>query len=107
MKIAHVRQFALALPEAAELPHHHYASFRVAGKIFVTVPPEGTHIHVFVGEEVREPALAMYPSFVEKLEWGNKIVGLRIALAEAHPEVVVTLVSQAWQTKAPKRLLSA
>src|SRR6478672_5062537 len=48
MKIAAVREFALGLPEATEEPHFDFASFRVRGKIFVTVPPDETHIHVFV-----------------------------------------------------------
>ena len=36
MKLADVRKFALALPEVAEAPHHHYGSFRVRGKILAT-----------------------------------------------------------------------
>ena len=106
MKLDRVRRFALSLPEAVEAPHFDYASFRVAGKIFATVPPDQAHVHVFVGEEQREPALALHSAFVEKLPWGSKIVGLRIALAKAQPGVVEALLRQAWATKAPKRLLN-
>ena len=105
MKIDRVRRFALSLPEAVEAPHFDYASFRVGGKIFATVPPDQAHVHVFVGEDRREPALALHPGFIEKLPWGSKIVGLRIALAKAEPAVVETLLRHAWATKAPKRLL--
>lgn len=35
IRLAEVRRFALALPEATEAPHFDYASFRVRGKIFV------------------------------------------------------------------------
>ena len=104
MKIAQVRNYAMSLPEVTEAPHFHYASFRVKSKIFVTVPPEDTHIHVFVTDEEREMALALYPEFVEKLLWGSKVVGVRVALATAKAEIVNQLVKQAWLRKAPKRL---
>lgn len=100
-----VRRYALSLPEVAEQPHFNYDSFRVRGKIFVTVPPDGQHLHVFVDEEQREVALAVHAAFVEKLWWGGKAVGLRIDLAEADLEVVNELVLQAWRRKAPKGLL--
>ena len=48
---ATVRRLALSLPETAEAPHHDMTSFRVAGKIFATMPPEGGRVHVFVGDE--------------------------------------------------------
>lgn len=105
MKIARVRSFALSLPEAIEAPHFNYASFRVRGKIFVTVPPEQTHIHVFVSQAQREVALVLHSEFVEKLLWGGKVVGLRVALGPARPNLVTELIRQAWANKAPKSLL--
>ncbi len=105
MKIDRVRRFALSLPEAVEAPHFDYTSFRIGGKIFATVPPDNAHVHVFVGDEHREPALAVHAGFIEALPWGSKIVGLRIALAKAEPAIVETLLRQAWAAKAPKRLL--
>lgn len=102
MKIADVRTHALSLEAVTEEPHHTYSSFRVRGKIFVTLPPEETHVHVFLGEEDREQALAMYPAFVEKLFWGSKVPGLRIALAQATPAVVRALVTKAYETRMRK-----
>ena len=87
-----------------EEPHFHDASFRVRGKIFVTVPPDGEHLHVFVGEERREAAVALHPEYLEKLSWGAKVVGLRIALPNAEPGIVKSLLSAAWHHKAPKSL---
>lgn len=104
MKIDQVRKHALSLREVTEEPHFQYSSFRVRGKIFVTVPPEEQHIHVFVDEPTRELALAVHEAFLEKLFWGAKVIGLRIALAKATPAVVKQLVSQAWENKAPKSL---
>jgi len=85
-----------------EEPHHNYSSFRVRGKIFATIPPEEEFIHVFVAEEDREPALAMYPDFIEKLLWGAKVVGLRVSLATAKPAVVKSLLAKAYETRVQK-----
>lgn len=101
MLIGAARRHALSLPETTEAPHHHYASFRVRGKIFVTVPPDGLHIHVFVGEEDRERAIALFPEYVEKLLWGARVPGVRITLPPASTKVVKELISAAWRNKAP------
>jgi hypothetical protein len=99
-----VRRHALSLPEVTEQPHFKYTSFRVRGKIFVTAPPEGQHLHVFVDEEQRELALAVHGRYLEKLWWGSKVVGLRVDLAKADGKAVKELVRQAWARKAPKSL---
>ena len=104
MKPALIRKYALSLPETTEEPHFQYASFRVRGKIFMTVPPGERYIHVFVDDDRREPALELHPEFVEKLHWGAKVVGLRVELAKAEAGVVKDLVLQAWRRKAPKAL---
>lgn len=103
MKIDAVRRFALSLDDVIEAPHHEYSSFRVRGKIFVTVPPKGDVIHVFVEEEDRELAMALYPDWAEKLLWGGKVRGLRITLAPAPAAAVKRLVTQAYETRADKR----
>lgn len=97
MKIDQVRRHALSLPDSSEAPHFHYSSFRVEGRIFVTVPPDEAHIHVFVDEDQREQALALDPGFLEKLFWGGKAVGLRVTLADADEAVVEELVRKAWE----------
>lgn len=104
MTLAAIRKYALSLPEVTEEPHHQYGSFRVRGKIFVTFPPEEDYLHVFVAEQDRELALAMYSEFTEKLLWGGKVVGVRLTLESAPQAAVKSLVRQAWANKAPKSL---
>ena len=102
MKINAVRAHALSLETVTEEPHHHFSSFRVRGKIFVTVPPDEEFIHVFVGEEDRETALALYPNFLEKLLWGSKVLGLRVHLQAATPNAVKSLIDKAYATRVLK-----
>ncbi len=104
MKPDQVRRLALALPEAVEIPHFALASFRIRGKIFACLTPDGAHLHLFVAETERETALAMQTGGIEKLFWGKQCVGLRLRLDSARAEVVGRLLRQAWHNKSPKRL---
>ena len=63
-------------------------------------------MHVFVGETERSRALAAEPDFLEELRWGKKVVGLRVLLTAARPDVVAALLREAWKGKAPKRLVA-
>ena len=105
MTLDDIRPIALALPDAAEAPHFQYTSFRVRGKIFATAPPEGDALHLFLDDTAREQALALHVAFVEKLLWGGKVVGVRVALPRADARVVKALLRRAWEAKAPKALL--
>jgi hypothetical protein len=99
-----VRRCAMSLPEVTEEPHHHFSSFRIGGKIFATVPPGESHVHLFVDESERALAIAANPDAFEKLWWGKKVVGLRVALVAAQKTQVEDLLFAAWCRKAPKRL---
>ena len=94
-----VRRFALALPDTTEEPHHDFGSFRVRGKIFVTIPPGGELLHIFLPEQQRELALAMDPGFLEPVRWGSKVLGVRARLPLASKARVLRLVQQAYEFK--------
>jgi hypothetical protein len=107
MTPAQVRKLALSLPEATEEPHFAMWSFRVRGKIFATVPPEGGHLHIFVDGEAVRVAVADDPKTFGELWWGKKLAGLRVTLATARPVAVRELLYASWRCKAPKRLVAA
>lgn len=106
MKLSEVQELALALPEAAEEPHHHRTSFRVRGKIFATADPAETFLNVMVGETEREPILDIYANCAEPLFWGKKVMGVRVNLLKATPHIVAELLKLAWSEKAPRALVS-
>lgn len=97
-----VRAHALSLPDTTEEPHHTYNSFRVRGKIFVTVPPGGALLHVFLPDEQRDLALALDPAFLEPLIWGSKVMGVRVHLPKARRATVLALVAQAYACKSAR-----
>lgn len=103
MTLTQVRQYALSLPDATEEPHFDRTSFRVRRKIFVTARPTEPFIHIFVGEEQREPALAMHADCMEKLLWGGKVVGLRVTLKKAPASTVKELIHAAWALRGGTR----
>jgi hypothetical protein len=105
LTLEQARRFALSLPEATEEPHHELSSFRVRGKIFATVPPDGKYLHLFVDEQQREAVVATEPIAFEKLWWGSKVVGVRVLLTKARSALVSELLYSAWRRKAPRRLV--
>ena len=100
------RAFALSLPGVSEEPHHDMSSFRVNGKIFVTVPPGEAYLHVFVDEAETEASVAEDPAAFEPLMWGKRLRGLRIHLAAAADARLEELIEESWRRKAPARLLA-
>jgi len=106
MDVGDVRKLALSLPEVGEQPHFDSASFRVRGRIFVTLPVDGDLAHIFVGEDDVHAAVAERPSVFEELWWGEKLFGVRVHLPDADPDLVSELVIDAWRRKAPKRLIA-
>ena len=100
------RRFALALPEASEEPHFEMSSFRVRGKIFATVPPDGRHLHVFVDDQEVAAAVAENPAAFAPLRWGQRLRGLRIELAASTPGQLRELIEESWRRKAPRRLVA-
>ena len=105
MNVAAVRRLALALPEASEQPHFHLTSFRVKGKIFATVAPDGSYMNVFVDDEQREIMVRVDPKAYETLLWG-KSGYLHVHLEKAKARDVKTLLRAAWERKAPKKLVA-
>ena len=104
--VASVRRFALGLPGAGEEPHFDMSSFRVNGRIFATVPPEGSYLHVFLDEDEIAACVAEEPHACEPLRWGGRVRGLRILLAAAADDRVAELLAESWRRKAAKRLVA-
>ena len=102
-----VRRLALALPGTVEAPHHEAASFRVGGKIFATLPPDGAHLHVLLDEDAVEGFPTADPASGERLHWGARLAGLRVPLRRASAGAVQHMLETAWRRRAPRAVVAA
>jgi hypothetical protein len=98
-----VRRIALALPEAIEQDHHGRASFRVATKIFATLP-DADHVNVMLEPDdillaCQHESGACAPGY-----WGKKLSALTVDLRRIPAELLAELLRDAWARRAPKRL---
>ena len=98
-----VRAFIESLPESTEQDHHGFPSFRVADKIFATLP-DPQHLHIMLDEPEVQMAVALGPDAIEELRWGSRLAGVRVSLAGVSRDLLSDLVLLAWQRKAPRRL---
>ena len=106
-RAATVRRLALSLPDATEAPHHDMTSFRVAGKIFATLPPGTGLLHVFLPRDEVAAYCAEFPEAIEELWWGKRLQGCRVVLRHADHPLVRELLTESWRRKAPKRVVAA
>jgi hypothetical protein len=98
------RTLALSLPEAVEQDHHGRPSFRVNGKIFATLWDEG-HMNVMLDEGGIVQAAQKQPGVCEEVWWGKRLAAVRVDLGAVDPETLRALLEEAWELRAPKRLL--
>ena len=104
------RSLALSLPEAVELDHHGRPSFRVGGggggKIFATIWNE-QRMNVMLDDGGIRTAVEGAPEACEEVWWGKRLTAVGVTLALIDRDLLTDLLADAWEHKAPKRLLGA
>lgn len=100
------RRIALALPETLEQDHHGRPSYRVAGRIFCTQWDEG-HVNVMLDEDGIRTAVQTHPNVCAEVWWGKRLSAVRVTLADADAGLLDELLADAWEGKAPRRLVNA
>ena len=98
------RALALALPEAVEQDHHGRPSFRVGGRIFATLWNE-ERLNVMLDEGGILTAVDERPDACEQVWWGKRLAAVAVRLERVEPGVLGELLADAWEHKAPTRLL--
>ena len=100
-----VPSIALALPEAVERDHHGRPSFRVGGKIFATLwDPD--HVNAMLDESGILTAIQRHPEACSGFRWGRRLAAVQVDLHSASAPLVEEVLADAWEGKAPKRLLA-
>ena len=105
VSLEQARQLALAFPEAVEQDHHGRPSFRVVGKIFATLWDED-HMNVMLDEGGILTAVQSDQETCEEVWWGKRLTAVRVNLRRADAKLLEQLLADAWESKAPKGLLS-
>jgi hypothetical protein len=100
------RRLALALPETLEQDHHGRPSFRVAGRIFCTQWDEA-HVNVMLDEDGIRTAAQAHPAVCTEVWWGKRLAAVRVSLADVGAGLLGELLADAWEGKAPRRLVNA
>ena len=98
------RRIALSLPEAVEQDHHGRPSFRVAGRIFATLW-DAEHMNVMLDEPGIHTAVQAHPDVCSQVMWGKRLAAVRVDLQVAESALLENLLADAWEGKAPKRLV--
>jgi hypothetical protein len=97
---------ALALPETVQADHHGRPSFRVDSKIFATLP-DATHMNVMLDEPGIRTAVQAHPHACAERWWGKRLAAATVDLEQASPDLLAELLADAWEGKAPARLVGA
>ncbi len=103
-----IRRLALSLPEALEHPHFDRPSFRVRGKIVITLPPVGgdgvrkvvLKLPVLVKESLRETDAG---AIVPLGNW-DKGGWTQLDIGRMDEGKLADLIRLAWREVAPKKL---
>lgn len=106
--IAQVRKLALALPEAEESSHFGQPDFRVRGKIFADVSPDGSYATLKMTPELQAMMLSARPEafFPAAGYWGRQ-GWTRYHMSKVQPGELQGLLEEAWLLVAPKRLAAS
>jgi hypothetical protein len=104
VSIDRARALALRLPEAVEQDHHGRPSFRVVGKIFATLWDQ-THMNVMLDEPGIRTAAQGHGDMCSEFWWGRRLGALSVDLERATATLLAEWLADAWERKAPKRLL--
>ncbi|MFB9391580.1 MmcQ/YjbR family DNA-binding protein [Streptomyces coeruleoprunus] len=100
-----VRRIAMSFPETVEKEAWNMPTFRVAGKMYLTIPDDETSIAVRCPRLEREELIAAEPEkfWVPPHEAGSAWVRVRLAALEDLDELRDILVDS-WRQAAPDRL---
>ena len=98
------RALALALPEAIEQDHHGRPSFRVGGRIFATLWNED-RLNVMLDEDGIRTAVEGAPDICAPVWWGKRLAAVAVTLSAVDEQLLDELLTDAWEGKAPRRLI--
>ena len=104
MSAAEVRRVALALPEAVEQETWGHPTFRVRGKIFATLAPDGSTAGVKATLLEQAALVGSEPETYAVAEYTGRYGWVTARLDRADADELRALIREAWRQTAPRRL---
>ncbi|MFD8817324.1 MmcQ/YjbR family DNA-binding protein [Streptomyces sp. NPDC059627] len=103
-----VRRVALSLPDTSEKIAWSMPTFRVAGKMFATLPEDETSIAVRCPKEEREELVLAEPGKFWIADHEAQFAWVRVRLAALEGEGELRdILADSWRQAAPPRLLDS
>ncbi|CAM5707646.1 MmcQ/YjbR family DNA-binding protein [Streptomyces pseudogriseolus] len=103
-----VRRIALSLPDTTEKIAWSMPTFRVAGKMFATLPEDETSIAVRCPKEERDELALAEPEKFWIADHEAQFAWVRVRLAALEDEGELRdILADSWRQAAPSRLLEA
>ncbi|MGH4036078.1 MmcQ/YjbR family DNA-binding protein [Actinomycetota bacterium Odt1-20B] len=102
-----VRTLALALPDTTEKIAWSMPTFRVAGKMFATLPEDETSIAVRCPKEERDELVLAEPEKFWIADHEAGFAWVRVRLAALDTDELRDILADSWRQAAPTRLLEA
>jgi hypothetical protein len=99
-----IKEMALALPEVCESTSYGTAALKVRGKLMVRQKEDLETVVVRTTWEAREQLLALYPDAFFVTDHYRNYPWVLLRPAASTPELVSTVLEQAWQLVAPPAL---
>ncbi len=107
MKPGQLRRIALALPEADETETWGEATFRVRGKIFCMLGPNGKAAGIKATLEQQAELVASQPSVFSVPAYTGRFGWVAVDVAKADAGEIAELLEDAWRRTAPKSVVKA
>jgi len=99
------RNLALELPGTTESEHMDHPDFRVSGKIFATLLPDGAQGMVMLTTEEQKSFVSYAKVFVPaKGAWGRRGC-TQVLLKAVKASVLRNAITSAWRNKASRKLV--
>jgi len=102
------RALALDLPETSESAHMEHPDFRIGGRVFATLGPDGTWGMVKLAPQDQELLTRLAPDAFEPFAgaWGRQ-GATKVILESAEESTVGEALIAAWRNVAPKRVVES
>ena len=105
MRYSEFRTLCLSMPEAEEVETWGEATFRVRGRIFAMGAAEGSTVSVKASLDDQSGLVEMDPKTFSVAAYTGRFGWVNVKLYRLRKELGATLIKNAWERTAPRRVV--